>query len=355
MFYSKLRSLLFLYIDFVRRYYFFKTYAPYLSHKRLKALKALGKEGYANQEPCTISFLQENDIPRSFLTKLVLYPLKHTLTLRGTQEKLSGDLILKTVNGDVKIFSFSEKLVLNFLADKHKYHELKVIYDYYGRFFQTPIINSNDELHCFTENLIDHVPFDQLTDAQHQQILQALLDATKEHVAELDKENLKMLETKELIADFKQCFNSYNNSIINRLLTIASTGHIEDKIPLIPCHGDPQKNNVLLRNDEVYFIDWEYAQDYVFYYDPIYMLIEPHIYRPTSNVAVEPFTEHNIQALQELFLLFDLNLTWKNMSYYLALALMQRLIQAKENGNSNINYDLECFEQFWKYFEKNYN
>lgn len=351
---NKVIALLRTYKAAIRNYQVFKNYLPYLSRQKFYAVKALGKEGFCNHSEQTLNFTSKTPQSEKRLVKLALLPIRKLLVFKGTAERFEGDLILRTVNGDVKVFSFSQGLVLNFMADKAKYQELKSIYDYYGRFFQTPVIDQDDEKQCFTEKLIDHAPFEDLTDTQHDRLLQELLRSTEKHIASLDKTTLKNLDVQAFAERFNKCFQDYEHPIISHFLDVTKSETVDPKVPLIPCHGDPQKNNVLLHGKDVFFIDWEYAQEYVFYYDPIYMLTEPHIYRPQSKVAVEPFTVNNFEALQRLFSLFDINITWQNLPYYLCLALMQRLIQAKENGNSNINYDLECFAGFWGYFEEKY-
>lgn len=352
MLFSKLKSLFYLYKTSVQQHFFFKAYTPYLTQTKLKALKALGKEGYANDKQHTQKFLYDNNVSETRLTKLALYPLRQALTLKGTQEQFTGDLILKTVNNDVKVFSFEEAKVLNFINDKEKFIELKKLTDYFSQHFLTPIVEVNSKKQCFTEKLINYTPVEALTDRQHKQILESLTDSTINHIAILEPEKVSYTTAKVLFEKLEK--NFANDPIVKRLASMVPKDHLHTSIPQIPCHGDPQKNNVLLDGSDTYFIDWEYAGQYVFYYDPVYMLIEPHIYRPDSIVAIEAFTESNLQQLQKLFNSFSLEVDYHNLPYYLSLVLMIRLCQAKTNGNSNIEYDLFCFNRFLDYFQSVY-
>lgn len=347
---SKLKSLLYLYKTSVQQHFFFKAYTPYLTQTKFKALKALGKVGYANGMQHTQRFLYENNVSEPRLTKLALYPLRQTLILKGTQEQFAGDLILKTVNNDVKVFSFEEMKVLNFINDKEKFIELKQLTDYFGQHFLTPIVEANSKKQYFTEKLINYTPVEALTDRQHKQILESLIDSTINHISVLNSEKISHITAKTLLGKLEKSFG--NDPIVKRLASMVPKEHLHTPIPQIPCHGDPQKNNVLLDGNDTYFIDWEYAGQYIFYYDPIYMLIEPHIYRPDSVVAIEAFTENNLQQLQKLFNSFSLEIDYHNLPYYLSLVLIMRLCQAKTNGNSNIEYDLFCFNRFLDYFDE---
>lgn len=346
----KLKSLLRIYRNAIQHYVSIKKFKPYLNKSKLQAVKALGKGGYANQLSHTQEFLKENNVPESRLSKTALYPVRQILTLKGTQEKFTGDLALRTVNGDVKIFSFNEKRVLNFIKDKAKFDELVETNRYFSDYFLTPIIEVNTENKCITEKLVDYTPVEQLSESQHNQILNVLVESTLAHISNLDPNQVTPIAANDLLKKLKEDFA--NQSIVKRLEDMIPHALLDIVIPQIPCHGDSQKNNILLADERVYFIDWEYAGWYLFYFDPIYMLIEPHIYRPDSVVAVEAFTEHNMRQIQKIFNVFELELNHSNLPYYLSLALIQRLNQAKINGNSNIEYDLFCFNRFLDSFDE---
>lgn len=349
---DKIRNRLKKCIKMFRNYYTFKKFLPFLSKNKFYPVVALGKEGYCSYLKQAQAFVGERPQQEKLTAKLGFSPFRMFLTLTGAAKKFNGDFILETTGGDVKIFSFRERLVLNFVAEKQKYDHLKNTYCYFSQFFQIPYIESDDMVQCFTEELINHVPFDELSEDELRLLLKALIFSTEKHIDHLDKKNCKKLDISNHVENFKKHFEKYESPIINKLILVSLDAvDVEKRVPLIPCHGDAKKNNILLRGEDVFFIDWEYAKDYVFYYDLFYMLTERCIYQSEEKGSINPFTKENMKALQQVFSLFGIDLKGQNLPYYLALALMQRLVQIKESGNCNMSIELECYERFWASFQ----
>lgn len=318
--------------------------AMYMSAGKFKSIRVQDKDGFINQSLPAQMFVRRSYSSDSILVNGVFSLLRLPLSMTGTGEKFNGDLALRTAGGGIKIFSFRDGLILNFVADEQKYLRLKRTYEYYSTYFRTPVISSTDSEFCFVERLIGHVPSERLSREQHNRILDTLVTSTLAHISSLDKGSLDELRVVDVVDEFYRTIGEHK--VVYRLLSMIPEKKQYVTLPEIPCHGDATYDNMLLDGCDVYSIDWEYACSRVFYYDPIYMIAEPYIYPRGRTESGKIFSAHHLQSLNRLFSSFGIELSVDTLPFYLALALMQRLTQMYTGVSKSPEYDLACLDKF---------
>lgn len=179
----------------------------------------------------------------------------------------SGELVVITSSRQqYKIFDFdNNNVIVKYLSTK-KYDIIKKNYHYISKLFNTPkIIKYNDEelvtieQYIFNENISD----------KKEQIFNEVLNIYIRTGNKVELMNDKFQ---------KQSKNISKTSFFQKINKYISKNTVLQNIKYIKCHGDLWSSNILLKDNTLYFIDYEKVDYYSVFYDIyFYMFSEAYI------------------------------------------------------------------------------
>ncbi|MGM0213842.1 phosphotransferase [Enterococcus sp. AZ109] len=176
-------------------------------------------------------------------------------------KKFPGRILWFCSNGDIKIFS--DKQVLILCSAKEHYQQKFQHYKTFSPFFQMPKLLSHDvEKYILTEELIE---FRSKREQDDTLILSTIYRDYRNYFtnkqATVVFRSINELLTTSTNASHKPDFEDLLNRIDSRFL--------EMEFPFLPLHGDLWTDNLLLAksDDQVWYIDWDTAGEYFFLFD----------------------------------------------------------------------------------------
>ncbi len=177
---------------------------------------------------------------------------------KGIKGRFAGQCVLFTANGECKIFDFRHAAVLSFISQDSGMRTGQ--YEFFSAYFHTPFVKRKGNL--LLERCISHIPRKYWKEAEIKDNYDTVLnDLARFYRASKAvywgnpyKERNIILKTgnRELQAMFddlaKRCFDL-------------------GKMPYIYLHGDIHFGNTLFDGKRLWYIDYEYAREEVFFYD----------------------------------------------------------------------------------------
>lgn len=222
-------------------------------------------------------YIFDQDLRIVFNTAKTSHPMINNLKNTKKEDQLSleiedpglkyfnGSILWFCINDDIRIFSDDEILVI--CADKESYQRKIANYTYFSSFFRIPaLIHQNAKHNMLTEAFIH---FEDKTDNDEAFIFKTIYDDYHSYFnyltlhSKIDYQTLNsLLETSANVVHIHQ-FEKIIEKVAPELFSL--------NLPFIYLHGDLWSENILL-NDEagertLWYIDWETAGKYVFFYD----------------------------------------------------------------------------------------
>ncbi|GIO25055.1 phosphotransferase [Oceanobacillus sp. J11TS1] len=177
----------------------------------------------------------------------------------------NGSILWFCINDDIRIFSEDEILII--CTDKESYQRKIANYTYFSSFFRIPaLIHQDAKRNMLTEAFINFVD---KTDKDEEFILKTIYDDYHSYFnyltlhSKIDYQTLNsLLDTSSNVIYVHQ-FEKIIEKVVPEMFSL--------DLPFINLHGDLWSDNILL-NDEagertLWYIDWEAAGKYVFFYD----------------------------------------------------------------------------------------
>ena len=228
----------------------------------------VGKNVLYRSSSAASSFLRRQVIETSHDFGLFKFKIKQIISiafrLKISKSEGTGDLVLFSQAGDVKIFDFRNRLVFTFVANCKRYNRLEFVTNVFDSFFHIPIKCFVDKRRMVVEKYVDVPISDVETPHKHITALKCYLNGFKKYLQHADN-NGKVSRIKTLAL-----WNSFSSSLKQEPVmqqlhsTLAKNGQKE--WASVMCHGDFNQRNVLL-SDKCYIIDWEFSDEYIFFYD----------------------------------------------------------------------------------------
>lgn len=180
-------------------------------------------------------------------------------------ESFGGSLIMLTYDGDVKVFSFSEKKVMTFLNDKEKYYAIKEANLKLSGYFKTSILKFTDPELCYVEKYIDYNEYSNWSLKEKDRAIETIFHGYSSYFQTFNPKKVAVVTVGSIISVFKE---NVNNSEINSYIDKYFFEDIYNlEIPLVNLHGDLNINNILLNEADYYLIDFERFGKLPFFYD----------------------------------------------------------------------------------------
>lgn len=258
------------------------------------------------------------------------------------QKYFNGSILWFCINGDIRIFSDDEILVI--CTNKESYQRKIENYTYFSSFFRIPAIIHQDTEHNRLKEAFIH--FEDKTDKDEAFILQTIYDDYQKYFnylalhSKVDYQMLNsLLDTSSNMIHIHQ-FEKIIEKIAPELLSL--------KLPFISLHGDLWSDNILL-NDEagertIWYIDWETAGKYVFFYDFFKFMWNEldvhHNYSYYKRYIAGEFDE----GLTRLFAIFHLKFQPKYRQSYFCLFFLNYILH--DTDNIAFKYKLEEINDF---------
>lgn len=248
-----------------------------------------------------------------------------------------------------KIFDFENKKILFRFIDKEEYDNKIINYEYFKNIYPTPNIISKfeDEL-VIIEEFIEFKISNLWTEDDYNRVLDDFMDKTINYFLNIDKDAYSLQSIKDLVTKLPD-----NDILINYIW-----GNIDDKIkemefPFLKLQGDLLKNNVLIDNDGIKYIDFEHSGELIFYFDLINFIWMEFRHRKDTRF-IENFIKGKYDNyMKTIFNLFDLDyMIEKKLDYINIFILVMykqkdwRLIENEENQN------FKLYKSFISYINK---
>ncbi len=175
---------------------------------------------------------------------------------------------------EVKLFSFKSKKILTICTDSKEVEKQKARYDCYKTAFNMPRVSVNEKYpNSFEIAMIELMPYVGETEALTE-IARCVTDHNK------SVENLHKVSVKKMLE------YSYDNvqmtELLEKICVKIDKTLYETEIPFCVQHGDLSKDNLIYGKSEdkvgFWWIDWEHAEDRVFFYDYFFYIINSAFY-----------------------------------------------------------------------------
>lgn len=280
------------------------------------------KDKEANRFLCNMALDWTSSLPivRLKFKKFLAQFLKVEIKDNGIVE-CKGDFALFTQNGDIKIFITSEKFVLNNIYNRNDYHKLKLTHIRFAHFFNTPVVDFNDDENLIKELLIDAKHIMSLSVNEKQGILTSYLNNFKNYLYDCKKKG-------DLIhLSYCERWPSVDtkNSIIKDLNLQYQIEFEKIKWPYVLCHGDFYIKNILINERNFFLIDWEHSDKHIFFYDALHFMVLQAMKYSDFSLLDLYFNGYYDGCLTNIFEILDIKYTPKKRIVYLAYCVAERL------------------------------
>lgn len=256
----------------------------------------------------------------------------------------NGNILWFCINGDIKIFSDDE--VLTICANKESYQRKIENYTYFSSFFRIPaLIKQDDENNILTEEFI---PFLDTTENDEGFILKTIFTDYCSYFNHLILNSKigylslnSLLETSSN-SKFINQFEKIKENIIPELLSL--------NLPHINLHGDLWSDNVLLsyesKEKTLWYIDWETAGKYVFFYDFFKFIWNELDVHNNYSYFEKYLAGHFDEKLSHIFAIFELKFQPKFRQSYFCLFFLNYILKDTDDIPFKAKYEeIIAFEQ----------
>lgn len=256
--------------------------------------------------------------------------IQFSLKIEEPQLKyFNGNILRFCINGDIKIFSDDKVLII--CANKESYQRKIENYTHFSSFFRIPaLIKQDAENNILTEEFIS---FLNNTDNDEAFIFQAIYNdycSYFNHLilnSKIDYLSLNSLLETSSNAKYINQFEKITENIVPELLSI--------NLPFINLHGDLWSDNILLsyesKRKTLWYIDWETAGKYVFFYD-FFKFIWNELDVHNNYSYCEKYLAGNFdEKLSRLFAIFNLKFHPKFRQSYFCLFFLNYILKDTDN------------------------
>ena len=282
----------------------------------------------------------KNNLKRKYKKDLIGRVLLNK-KIRSKNKLFSGELIVlgnSTVNdmpSSVKIFDFSKSAVLTVYHDDNKFnldHNARLQFE--KELPLVPLIQVDTERKFIEEEMIFSKPISSLEGKEYEKIFNKIMGCYQNYFNSNATE--KAVSVGDMISDSKDggLDSKLESALLSSLIKIS-----DQKIPVRRLHGDFTFDNILIKENEIYFIDFEHFGDYVFFYDVFWLMQNEYVYAKNKTLLSGYFAGKFDKEFDKLFK--SVNLTFNpelREQYYCIFVL--------ETFNKRIRYIKEKQQVF---------
>lgn len=266
-----------------------------------------------------------------------------SLEMEASEQKyFHGSIIWFCINGDIRIFSDDEILVI--CTNQESYQRKIANYTYFSSFFRIPAITHQDAEHNRLTEAFIH--FEDKTDKDEAFILKTIYDDYHSYFNYLAQHSKINYQTLNSLLDTSS--NVVHINQFEKIIEKVTPEMLSMDLPFINLHGDLWSDNILL-NDEagkktLWYIDWETAGKYVFFYDFFkFMWNELDVHQNYSYFKRYIAGEFD-EGLKSLFAIFHLEFQPKYRQSYFCLFFLNYILH--DTDNIAFKYKLQEINDF---------
>lgn len=244
----------------------------------------------------------------------------------------NGEIIMLTRENQVKIFDLHNLQVKTYLSDVafvKAFEDFKSFSDY----FNMTYIKFDEENLSVIEELIDYKSFENWTKAEFNNLIKYIYTSHIKYAQSLNGKLKRTKKLEELIKDLKKVVK--NNELITLIENQFKDEDLYELWPEVKVHGDFTTNNILLKDDLFYIIDWEDSKEYIFFYDILNMLFVNLLYQDDFTLLKRffdgDFDFYFINWFQE----YGKDYNPKKKMVYFTMFLCERITKFEVKKNSN--------------------
>lgn len=264
-----------------------------------------------------------------------------------------GDILMKTRRNNIKIFNFEEDLVMNIIDDKNEYKYLEKEYNYFTKYYNIPIMEMNEDEQYIIEKHLNFKPYKDWSNKEKQDVVIEIAESLKKQVKDLKNNNIENRSTKALFTHLRRDLKG--SCILEKIEEIIPDGSLNDKWPVIKCHGDLNVNNILLEDNKFYFIDWEDSDKCIFFYDFINCIFVEALDINDYSYLKRYLKGDYDNYLRDIFDYLSIEFIPENRLYYIVIYIMDRIIQFEFVQNMDkIDIVLKKYENVLAYIKTFY-
>ena len=251
----------------------------FLSNGTYKLLTG-GKVIIYQENEETLSFIKKHhwNLSKNYRKRFIhlLDPL-FKFKVRGLlKENFSGQLIMVTLDKDIKIFDFNTEKVLTIYKNEEKFSRIKLATKTLDPFFNLTTIRFYEEKYHQIEELINQKPgqkcYDRLTEIEKDQIFQSLILQYTNYFNHLKDQAIQYITLEKIREQLRS--SNIKEEVCKRLERILFKSSSNLLLPRVFLHGDLHYGNLLLDNEMIKLIDFECAGSFIFIYDLLNFIYE---------------------------------------------------------------------------------
>ncbi|PYZ96957.1 hypothetical protein CR205_14890 [Alteribacter lacisalsi] len=285
---------------------------------------------------------------RNFLHYFIKF---NDLRIYSTDSIADGSIVMKTYNGDLKIIDLRSGLVKSILAEKRKVKSIEKTFKTFSKHFKIHIIGFNQYESSYIERLIDYKPFSDWTEKEKKDAIETIFSNFNSYFYEKKNRLKKTITVTSLISNLEKKAGSHN--IIESIKYQIPESAYSDAWPKVKSHGDCVLSNVLLKDGQFYFIDWNDSGKYVFFYDLLNGIFGEAAFHNNDSFLYDYLTGEYDEHFSKAFQLFGLHYDQDKKLYYLAVFMLERILfRYKHKNDVHIESVLSIYERVLKKAEE---
>lgn len=177
-------------------------------------------------------------------------------------------LLMVTQDNFVKAFDFQNNKVHTFIGNEKEYLETKQNYIYVSEHFLTPFETHDDNNNVITEKIINFIVYREWNYDLKDKVADQVFKDYIRYFTKLSSVNPVIKTKEEFFEESKIRISLSKDSNIN---LNSHSCLVKEDLPKYFINGDLYFNN-LLYDGTIYYIDWEYAGYYTFFFDIIHLI-----------------------------------------------------------------------------------
>lgn len=250
-------------------------------------------------------------------------------------------------NDNVKIFDFNKNILITFINSSDEFKKLQKAYDYFDRYYNIPIINADAGKTYFLEKYLQYKPYKIWNSIDRDKAISEIYSSLLKQINDKRKIIKKIVSVRSMVDEL--LIKISEKALVNRLQDMVPLNKYNDLWPIIRCHGDLNFDNILLHEENFYFIDWEDSSECIFFYDFLNCIFVEAMYQNDCSLLEQYRRGNYDKYLTDLFTSMSVDYCSENKDYYLALYIIERLLKFEIVKNKQtIDDKLKLYIEFLK-------